>query len=405
MVEVLLPDVLQALPLTVSQAIRDFSKQYKSWLMYALEGLPAELQEKKMSVAREFSHELCKLGCINHVAQNCRKVLQSSAHLTQMLVDWNRIDFSFINNQPAWMCRTGTGIVQNIQDNFRRFLQQRLTIEQWAQWLRDTAERFLAKCADMDHLTMASQELLLKWSFYSSLIIRDLSIRSAPSLGSFHLMRTLLDTYLAYIVERRLTAAANGTLPMSPYVEQEEHLSGYNRPAYSSLIPEETIMQSTPVRGSEPPTKQIKKEVNSFPSSQHYSPSIETLSPFSHGGPPRGAEFVGESMGSPYGSIHTPRAPYTAKEPPLGPPARKFGSFGMFSSEFSKSFRNSFDRGSTQWPQLFHTLSAPLNSGEREAVDQPDPGPAPTTTSSAPEPNAGNVPEQQQQDDTHTQQP
>jgi hypothetical protein len=43
---------------------------------------------------------------------------------------------------------------------------------------------------------------LLRWSMYSSLVIRDLTLRSAPSFGSFHLMRLLYDEYLLYLVEQ-----------------------------------------------------------------------------------------------------------------------------------------------------------------------------------------------------------
>lgn len=41
------------------------------------------------------------------------------------------------------------------------------------------------------------------------MIIRDLTLRSAQSFGSFHLIRLLYDEYLLYLVELRLAKAAN----------------------------------------------------------------------------------------------------------------------------------------------------------------------------------------------------
>ena len=65
-----------------------------------------------------------------------------------------------------------------------------------------------------------ARQFLLKWSFYSSLVMRDLTLRSANSfgmdlllqyaaksdfpIGSFHLMRLLYDEYIFYLVEQKI---------------------------------------------------------------------------------------------------------------------------------------------------------------------------------------------------------
>ena len=43
-------------------------------------------------------------------------------------------------------------------------------------------------------------------------MIRDLTLRSAASFGSFHLIRLLLDEYLFYALELRLAARTGSTL-------------------------------------------------------------------------------------------------------------------------------------------------------------------------------------------------
>ena len=48
----------------------------------------------------------------------------------------------------------------------------------------------------------------------SSMVIRDLTLRSAASFGSFHLIRLLYDEYMFYLVEHRV-AEATGETPIA----------------------------------------------------------------------------------------------------------------------------------------------------------------------------------------------
>ena len=43
------------------------------------------------------------------------------------------------------------------------------------------------------------------------MVIRDLTLRSAASFGSFHLIRLLYDEYMFYVVELRVASAAHTT--------------------------------------------------------------------------------------------------------------------------------------------------------------------------------------------------
>ena len=45
----------------------------------------------------------------------------------------------------------------------------------------------------------------------SSMVIRDLTLRSAASFGSFHLIRLLYDEYMFFVVEHRVAKAMNET--------------------------------------------------------------------------------------------------------------------------------------------------------------------------------------------------
>ena len=63
-------------------------------------------------------------------------------------------------------------------------------------------------------IIMPRQTSVLAMFCCSSMVIRDLTLRSAPSFGSFHLIRLLYDEYLFYLVEHRV-AAATGQSPLA----------------------------------------------------------------------------------------------------------------------------------------------------------------------------------------------
>ena len=46
------------------------------------------------------------------------------------------------------------------------------------------------------------------------MVIRDLTLRSAASFGSFHLIRLLYDEYMFYLIEHKV-ASATGDAPIA----------------------------------------------------------------------------------------------------------------------------------------------------------------------------------------------
>jgi len=54
------------------------------------------------------------------------------------------------------------------------------------------------------------------------MVIRDLTLRSAASFGSFHLIRLLYDEYMYYLIEHRV-AQAKGETPIAVMGEVLKH--------------------------------------------------------------------------------------------------------------------------------------------------------------------------------------
>ena len=55
------------------------------------------------------------------------------------------------------------------------------------------------------------------------MVIRDLTLRSATSFGSFHLIRLLFDEYLFYLVEAKLASEQNITKIAALYSSHRHH--------------------------------------------------------------------------------------------------------------------------------------------------------------------------------------
>uniref|UniRef100_A0A182KB92 RFX-type winged-helix domain-containing protein n=1 Tax=Anopheles christyi TaxID=43041 RepID=A0A182KB92_9DIPT len=211
MVDVLIPDVLRPIPTGLTQAIRNFAKNLENWLTSAMGGCPEPIVAIKLSAVAAFGQTLRRYTSLNHLAQAARAVLQNGTQIAQMLSDLNRVDFRNVQEQASWICQCDTAIVQRLENDFKAALQQQNTLEQWAGWLQNVVDDALQEYRGKPSFVHAARQFLLKWSFYSSMVIRDLTLRSAGSFGSFHLIRLLYDEYMFFIIEHKVAKATNTT--------------------------------------------------------------------------------------------------------------------------------------------------------------------------------------------------
>uniref|UniRef100_A0A8D2P651 DNA-binding protein RFX2 n=1 Tax=Zosterops lateralis melanops TaxID=1220523 RepID=A0A8D2P651_ZOSLA len=214
LVEILIPDVLRPVPSTLTQAIRNFAKSLEGWLMNAMSDFPPQVVQTKVGVVSAFAQTLRRYTSLNHLAQAARAVLQNTSQINQMLSDLNRVDFANVQEQASWVCQCEEGMVQKLEQDFKLTLQQQSSLDQWASWLDNVVTQVLKHHEGSPSFPKAARQFLLKWSFYSSMVIRDLTLRSAASFGSFHLIRLLYDEYMFYLVEHRV-AQATGETPIA----------------------------------------------------------------------------------------------------------------------------------------------------------------------------------------------
>ncbi|XP_072007827.1 transcription factor RFX3 isoform X2 [Engystomops pustulosus] len=212
LVEILIPDVLRPIPSALTQAVRNFAKSLEGWLSSAMSNIPQRMVQTKVAAVSAFAQTLRRYTSLNHLAQAARAVLQNTSQINQMLNDLNRVDFA--NVQASWVCQCDDNMVQRLETDFKMTLQQQSTLEQWAAWLDNVVTQALKPYEGRPSFPKAARQFLLKWSFYSSMVIRDLTLRSAASFGSFHLIRLLYDEYMFYLIEHRV-AQATGESPIA----------------------------------------------------------------------------------------------------------------------------------------------------------------------------------------------
>ncbi|XP_028412989.1 transcription factor RFX3-like isoform X3 [Dendronephthya gigantea] len=214
LVETLIPEVLRPIPGSLTSAIRNYAKCLESWLMGSLTDIPQKMVDLKISTCSAFSQTLRRYTSLNHLAQAARAVLQNPQQINQMLADLNRVDFANVQEQASWVCQCDDEVVNQLEADFKATLAQQNSLEKWADWLQGVVNKVLASTEGTPAYPKAARQFLLKWSFYSSMVIRDLTLRSAASFGSFHLIRLLYDEYMFYLIEHKV-ADATGKSPIA----------------------------------------------------------------------------------------------------------------------------------------------------------------------------------------------
>lgn len=204
----LLPNLLKPIPQQLTQQIRNFAKNIHNWMGTALVGYDGSFVTSKLAAVGAFSHTLRRYTSLNHLSSAAQAVLQNQQQIQQMISDLNRVDFKNVQEQASWVCQCDDSIVDQIEQSFKILLQEPNPFDRWGLW----CEQVLDTCLRDNDVRSATQ-FFFKWGFYSSLVMRDLTLRSASSFGSFHLIRLLFDEYIFYLIEHRV-AQATGKTPL-----------------------------------------------------------------------------------------------------------------------------------------------------------------------------------------------
>jgi hypothetical protein len=90
-----------------------------------------------------------------------------------------------------------------VEQGVAELLSRQASLQSWLEWAEGCADQCLAM-STANGLEEAGRALCLRWSFFTSLLLRDLTLKGGHSFGSFHLLRLLLDEYVMFYVDRRI---------------------------------------------------------------------------------------------------------------------------------------------------------------------------------------------------------
>ncbi|XP_042145493.1 transcription factor RFX4-like [Ixodes scapularis] len=209
---VLLPPLLQPMPDSVSRAMRTFSEDLEKWLDGAVAGFPDNLRTVKIEMGRRFSQSLRRHLSLSQLVQAWRVLArggsQGSGH---MLRDWSQLDLTALCQETLFggqqQPRPSLHFLYRLVKEFEAFLAEDTPVEVYLDWL----EAVIRKTVSLPSLRRGlsarklAGEFLLLWSAFGTRIIRDMTLHSATTFGSFHLLRLLLDEYVLFLLERVLT--------------------------------------------------------------------------------------------------------------------------------------------------------------------------------------------------------
>ena len=68
--------------------------------------------------------------------------------------------------QASWVCQCDDTVIHQLEQDFKKTLQQQNSLEEWAQWLESVVNQVLKPHEDSPNFPKAARQFLLKWSFY-----------------------------------------------------------------------------------------------------------------------------------------------------------------------------------------------------------------------------------------------
>ncbi|CAN7939898.1 unnamed protein product, partial [Ixodes pacificus] len=202
---VLLPPLLQPMPDSVSRAMRTFSEDLEKWLDGAVAGFPDNLRTVKIEMGRRFSQSLRRHLSLSQLVQAWRVLArggsQGSGH---MLRDWSQLDLTALCQETLFGGQQQPRpSLHFLYRQFEAFLAEDTPVEVYLDWLEAVIRKTVLR-RGLSARKLAGEFLLL-WSAFGTRIIRDMTLHSATTFGSFHLLRLLLDEYVLFLLERVLT--------------------------------------------------------------------------------------------------------------------------------------------------------------------------------------------------------
>jgi hypothetical protein len=245
---------LNQMPQQAFGSLRQLAQNMEQVIIAALENFPSTFVGPKIELAARFGHLVVRNLGICQLAQALSGIFSNPANLKDMAEAWDGIDFEAVRNQAALVTNCQHEILGGCFDEFRAILNNpHVTIDHFISFVEATYNRCLQPSADGER-ALSPRSLLVRWCFVSSQLIRDLTLRSASSFGSFQIVNLFFDEWLGFKVLRKVAlhvAAVAASVDTTSSSQQQSMGSE------SAMYPTETSNQQATFQGFTVPTNEV----------------------------------------------------------------------------------------------------------------------------------------------------
>lgn len=247
-------------PQPVFAALRYLVENMERIIVKAAEQLNAAVVGPKIELAARFAHLLGRQLGILQLAQALSTILSSPATCVQMSQSLAQIDIEHLRNHCALALDNGIStVIDRVFADCAAMLSERsqrqvMTIHDFVNWLDSTYDRVLATTKDGKS---GARRLLVNTSFVCSQFLRDLTLRSDPTFGSFQIAVLFLQEFWSLRSMRTIALrvdapemvykpARPAPLPLRP------ELMGYSGPSYLAVSPAQARFDHPSTTGTYP---------------------------------------------------------------------------------------------------------------------------------------------------------
>lgn len=206
-------------------SLRQLAQNMEQVIIAALDNFASAFVGPKIELAARFGHLVVRNLGICQLAQALSGIFSNPANLKDMAEAWDGIDFEAVRNQAALVTNCQHEILGACFDDFRVILNNpNASIEHFISFVESTYERCLQPTGDGER-GLSPRSLLVRWCFVSSQLIRDLTLRSASSFGSFQIVNLFFDEWLGLKVLRKVAlhvAAVAASVESTPCTQSQQ---------------------------------------------------------------------------------------------------------------------------------------------------------------------------------------
>ncbi|XP_065903597.1 transcription factor RFX4-like isoform X2 [Dysidea avara] len=226
---------LQQIPESLTEEIRTFAASLPGWLKTALKDLPELLVKTKEKALDLFCKRIKRLTSLVQLAKAARVATRTHDSLDQMRNDWQKVDLKGVLCQTVWVMdelQFADGmkdiIIQYLSE-LHPMIRPKMMLEDFAEWIENAVSSIFIMGNRVDdgedHMRALAANFMKVWSFFITKVTRELTLLSATSFGSFHLLHMMVDNYLLHTLESQFEQQEEDQYKkqmLSHYSEQEK---------------------------------------------------------------------------------------------------------------------------------------------------------------------------------------